>query len=193
MIYPTKSRHSITWIAISPLLHFFIDSSRFSKPKSKLVAEIVNSTESGEEQVNKKHFSKNHHVQVRHVAWIRWKELGSCWSKFNGRRGHKRMKRCCIPIFFSKYCSFLSQLEYFYCIPIFFSKYCPFLSYLEYYFKDLIQQHYATYKQISSSYSYIRRKQEQGFSGWDFALIHGFFNRNEFLDLWISFWINRDI
>ena len=92
--------------------HFFIDSSRLSIPKSKT---SCNSTESGEEPVKKNTEVKISMYNVRHGAWIRWKELGSCcWSKFNARRGHKRMKRCCISIFFSKYCSFCHSLNIFF-------------------------------------------------------------------------------
>ena len=33
---------------------------------------------------------------------IGWKDSGG-WSEFKERRAHKRMKKCCIPIFFNKY------------------------------------------------------------------------------------------
>ena len=53
--------------------HFFAFSKippDFQYQNQKRVAEIVDSTESGEEQVKKKHFSKNHQKQVRRVGEI---------------------------------------------------------------------------------------------------------------------------
>ena len=41
-------------------------------------------------------------TQVPRETLIGWKEWEG-WSKFKERRGHKRMKKCCIPIFFNKH------------------------------------------------------------------------------------------